>query len=191
MRILVVYDSMHGNTEALARAIGAALAGDARVMRAPDATAAALEGLDLLIVGAPTHGGRPMPSVLAFIDRLPPVQGLPVAFFDTRSEGRSARISGEAASAVPHREGVRHAHLPDAASEAHGALPSPAPRPLAGMAGRYHRRRTSAFVRSYGFSSRGGQPGRADYSEMEHQRSHLNTHRTAPRRASRRGRQGM
>jgi len=98
MRILVVYDSMYGNTEAIAKAIVAALGADARAMRAPDATPSALEGVDLLVVGAPTHGGRPMPSVQAFIDRLTDLKGLRVAFFDTRSEGKFARMFGEAAT---------------------------------------------------------------------------------------------
>jgi flavodoxin I len=98
MRILVVYDSMYGNTEAIAKAVAAALGADARVARAPDADPTALEGLDLLIVGAPTHGGRPMPSVQAFLDALPAVQDRRMAVFDTRSPGRIARAFGEASA---------------------------------------------------------------------------------------------
>ena len=98
MKALVVYDSVYGNTEAIAKAVAAALGADARVARAPDVDPTALGELDLLVVGAPTHGGRPMPSVQAFIDRLTDLKGLRVAFFDTRSEGKFARMFGEAAT---------------------------------------------------------------------------------------------
>ncbi len=98
MRVLVVYDSQHGNTEALAKAIGAALAGDVTVVRARDADVAALEGLDLLVVGSPTHSGRPTPSVQAFLDRAPDLRGVRAAAFDTRMSTRTAEFMGHAAS---------------------------------------------------------------------------------------------
>jgi len=98
MKALVVYDSMYGNTEAIAKAVAAALGADARVARAPDVDPTVLGELDLLVVGAPTHGGRPMPSVQAFLDALPAIQGVAVAVFDTRSEGRFARMFGEASA---------------------------------------------------------------------------------------------
>ena len=55
MNVLVVYASQFGNTERLARAIGAALEGrhNVRVIAAKDARALTGEGLDLLLVGAP------------------------------------------------------------------------------------------------------------------------------------------
>ena len=109
MKALVVYDSVYGNTEAIAKAVAAALGAGARVARAPDVDPTVLGELDLLVVGAPTHGGRPMPSVQAFIDRLPPLQGLPVAFFDTRSEGRFARMFGEASARAAAQLGERGA----------------------------------------------------------------------------------
>ncbi len=126
MRTLVVYDSQHGDTEALARAIGAALAGDARVMRAPDATAAALEGLDLLIVGAPTHGGRPMPSVQAFLDKMPAIQGTAVAVFDTLrhaphvEDGRHLRLRRGQGRRQPQGEGGSCRWAPPRASSSRG-----------------------------------------------------------------------
>jgi len=55
MKALVVYDSVHGNTAQVARAIGEAI--DAEVLHVGDANPASLEELDLLIVGSPTHGG--------------------------------------------------------------------------------------------------------------------------------------
>ena len=58
MRILIVYDSLHGNTEKIAQAIGDALVGEVSVRR-PDGAEGApkVEAIDLLIIGSPTHGG--------------------------------------------------------------------------------------------------------------------------------------
>ena len=97
MKVLIVYDSMYGNTESLAKAMAAAIGGDAKAVRAGEADLSALAGLDLLVVGAPVHGGRPMPSVQAFLDRLPPLQGLRVAVFDTRLTSRLVKVFGYAA----------------------------------------------------------------------------------------------
>ena len=97
MSVLIVYDSMYGNTEALAKAMAAAIGGDVTLSRAGEADLSALAGLDLLIVGAPVHGGRPMPSVQAFLDRLPALQGTRVAVFDTRLTSRMVKVFGYAA----------------------------------------------------------------------------------------------
>ena len=97
MKVLIVFDSMYGNTEALAKAIAAAIGGDVRLSRPGEADLSALAGLDLLVVGAPVHGGRPMPSVQAFLDRLPALQGLRVAVFDTRLTSRFVKVFGYAA----------------------------------------------------------------------------------------------
>jgi len=54
MKALVVYESMFGNTELVARAIGAGLGADAvvNVARAPTNVP---EDVDMLVVGGPTH----------------------------------------------------------------------------------------------------------------------------------------
>ncbi|HKN53625.1 MAG TPA: flavodoxin domain-containing protein [Amycolatopsis sp.] len=56
MRTVIVYESMFGNTERIARAIadGLAVSGGAEVVNVDDAPAD-LTGIDLLIVGGPTH----------------------------------------------------------------------------------------------------------------------------------------
>ena len=97
MKVLIVYDSMYGNTEALAKAVAAAIGGDVALSRPGAVDIATLPGLDLLVVGAPVHGGRPMPSVQAFLDRLPPLQGLRAAVFDTRLTSRLVKVFGYAA----------------------------------------------------------------------------------------------
>jgi hypothetical protein len=58
MYALVVYESMYGNTHAVAEAIGEGLAAGYQVDVVPvaQATGQMLERADLLVVGGPTHG---------------------------------------------------------------------------------------------------------------------------------------
>ena len=58
MRALVVYESMYGNTHRIADAIGEGLSrhGEVAVLTVHEASADRLEGVDLLVVGGPTHG---------------------------------------------------------------------------------------------------------------------------------------
>jgi flavodoxin-like protein len=55
MHAAVVYESMYGNTRAVAEAIGAGLAPYATVLPVEQATPDQLAIADLLVVGAPTH----------------------------------------------------------------------------------------------------------------------------------------
>ena len=56
MRAVIVYESMFGSTRAIAEAIADGLSpSEVRVVRAADADAVVLEGVDLLVVGGPTH----------------------------------------------------------------------------------------------------------------------------------------
>jgi len=88
MKALVVYDSVFGNTEKVAQAIGAALGApeEVSVVRVADVRPEQLAGLDVLVVGSPTRAFRPMPSVSAFIKGLRPdaLRGVRTAAFDTR-----------------------------------------------------------------------------------------------------------
>lgn len=88
MKALVVYDSVFGNTEKVAQAIGAALGSpdEVEVRRVSDATVAQLAGVNVLVVGSPTRAFRPMPSVNGYLKGIPAgsLQGVRVAAFDTR-----------------------------------------------------------------------------------------------------------
>ncbi len=88
MKALVVYDSVYGNTEKIAKAIAGGLAGKAevRLARAGTVAAADIAGMDLLIVGAPTQGGRATPAVQAFLKGIPSggLKNVRTAAFDTR-----------------------------------------------------------------------------------------------------------
>ena len=88
MKALVVYDSIHGNTEKIARAIAEALATGAEVdvLRVGEAKPAQLVGLDLLVAGSPTHGSMASPAMKSWLKALAPssLRGVKVAAFDTR-----------------------------------------------------------------------------------------------------------
>lgn len=88
MKALVVYDSVFGNTEQVAQAIGRALGvpDGVRVRRVGEVQPEELAGLDLLVVGSPTRGFRPTPATTGWLKRLPAqsLQGVRVAAFDTR-----------------------------------------------------------------------------------------------------------
>ncbi|TEU11590.1 flavodoxin family protein [Candidatus Bathyarchaeota archaeon] len=98
MKILIVYDSTYGNTEEIARAIGEAITGEVKVLRVGGADPS--ETFDLLIVGSPTHGGRPTQAIQDFTKRVPALNGAPVAAFDTRLSTSLVKIFGYAAGRI-------------------------------------------------------------------------------------------
>jgi flavodoxin len=102
MKALIVYDSMYGNTEKIAKAIGGAIAGEARVVRVSEVNSAELKTIDLLIVGSPTQGGRATPAIRDFLDKIsePAIKGIKVAAFDTRVSTRVATVFGYAAGRI-------------------------------------------------------------------------------------------
>lgn len=86
MKALVIYDSVYGNTEKVARAIGDALPGEVAVRRVDQVSAVEAEGVDLLILGSPTHGALATEAVRGLLARIgPPARaGARAATFDTR-----------------------------------------------------------------------------------------------------------
>lgn len=88
MNTLVIYDSVYGNTEKIAQAIGRELASHHAVttLLASEVTPQELAGVELLIVGAPTQRFRPTPAVNNFLKSIPKdgLKGVKVAAFDTR-----------------------------------------------------------------------------------------------------------
>lgn len=88
MKGMVVYDSVHGNTEQVARAIAGALGSPEEIetRRMTEVVPEQLAGLDVLVVGAPTHAFRPSPAARQFLQRIPAggLDGVTVAAFDTR-----------------------------------------------------------------------------------------------------------
>ncbi|NUR08233.1 MAG: flavodoxin [Nocardioidaceae bacterium] len=117
MRALVVYESMWGNTRAVAEAVGATLAGrmEVRVADVGEVPAGEVAEYDLVVAGAPTHAfslsrastrqaaleqGAPESSstygLREWIAALPAPTDTRVACFDTRVE-RVRNLPGSAA----------------------------------------------------------------------------------------------
>lgn len=94
MKAIIVYDSLYGNTEQIAQAIGESLTGEVNVMRVGDVKASELKTFDLLIVGSPVHSGRATPAIDALVKQLPAhaLEGKRVAAFDTRFEAEEQGI---------------------------------------------------------------------------------------------------
>lgn len=128
MKILVVYESLWGNTRAIAEAIAEGVRDRAEAAVVPVARVdrAALESVDLVVVGGPTHvhgmtsrmsrrgavddarkKGLPEPTVdgtglREWFDALDPGMGRHAAAFDTRI-GKPKILTGSAAQGIAHR----------------------------------------------------------------------------------------
>lgn len=86
MTYLVLYDSQFGNTQKIAEAIGKGIGADVVVKAAGDTGNIPWSVLKLLVVGSPTQGGRPTPTLQKVFATIP-ANGLAhakVAAFDTR-----------------------------------------------------------------------------------------------------------
>jgi hypothetical protein len=131
MRAVVVYESMYGNTHAVADAIAEGLGGDVEVRPAHDAGGVP-RGVDFLVVGGPTHmhglstalsrkmavsaakedggkvepGATKDPGLRGWLRGLDGA-GLRAAAFDTRGDARaSVTLTGSAARGIGRR--LRH-----------------------------------------------------------------------------------
>jgi flavodoxin len=95
MTALVVYDTKYGNTAKIAQTVAAALANGATSNSIAEVSASSLSGLDLLIVGSPTHGGQPTPEMRAWLETIPArkLAGVQVAAFDTRLSPQSQNFA--------------------------------------------------------------------------------------------------
>ena len=107
MRALVVFDSAYGNTEQIAKEIANGIGvQNVKTLRASEAGAADLSGVELLVVGSPTQGGRPTTAVQNFLKALSSgsLKNIKTAAFDTRitkgGTGTFAKIFGYAANRI-------------------------------------------------------------------------------------------
>lgn len=121
MRSLVVYESLYGNTKAIADAIASGLErhGPVTVSSVPDIAGIDLEEVDLLVVGAPTHAWslprvrtwegaqqrEPDPALFLarqWLEIIPDGHDRPAAAFATRID-KSERLTGNAAKRIARR----------------------------------------------------------------------------------------
>ena len=88
MKAMVVYDSVFGNTEKIAQAIGHALGSpeDVEIVQVGHAKPEQLAGLTLLIVGSPTRKFSSTGATTSFLKNIPRngLKGVKVTAFDTR-----------------------------------------------------------------------------------------------------------
>jgi flavodoxin len=88
MKTLIIYDSVFGNTEKVAHAMGEAFSVNGQIETLPvsQVTMDQLRGPGVLIVGSPTRSFRPTPAISQFLKALPKnhLAGINVAAFDTR-----------------------------------------------------------------------------------------------------------
>ncbi len=87
MKSLIVYFSKFGNTKRIAEAIAETLgtAGQVQVISLDQLTVSDLEGVDLVVMGSPTHRMNLPEAVRPVLETLPRriLRGTPVAAFDT------------------------------------------------------------------------------------------------------------
>lgn len=98
MRALVIFDSVFGNTEKVARAIADALGSGATVeiLQAPKVTPEQLLEYEILVVGSPTRGFRPTEEVTDLLKGIQSkaLKGITVAAFDTRFKADEIESAG-------------------------------------------------------------------------------------------------
>lgn len=128
MSTLMVYESMWGNTRAVAEAVAARLGDDVTVVEVADAPARLPAGLDLLVLGGPTHAfsmsrtstrrsavakgatvGDVAHGIREWLEEVEAGEPVDVATFDTRVAGTMQHLPGSAAKAAGKQ--VRHHHL--------------------------------------------------------------------------------
>jgi flavodoxin len=102
VKALIIYDSVYGSTEEIAKAITGAITCEVRTVRVAEASPADVRSTDLLIVGSPTHGGRPTPAIQGLLDGIADssLNNIRVAAFDTRLSGRLVGIFGYASGKI-------------------------------------------------------------------------------------------
>ena len=127
MNALVVYESMWGNTEAVAGAVAEGLGAAVALRAVTDAPRRVPDDVDLLVVGGPTHAfsmsrpatredaveqgarpGRAARGIREWLDALPASDHLDVATFDTRVT-KVRRLPGSAARKAARE--IRSHHL--------------------------------------------------------------------------------
>jgi flavodoxin len=103
MNVLIIYDTVHGNTEQLAQGMASALApvASVRLEKAAGLTRIDAAAVDLLIVGGPTHRQRMSAPLAALLEATGrgAFQGVRAAAFDTRYR-MPAWLSGSAARRI-------------------------------------------------------------------------------------------
>jgi flavodoxin len=102
MKALVIYDSLYGNTEQIAKAIGGAMGAEAKVVKVGEVKAGDIAPYPYVIIGSPTQGGRQTAAIKAFTESLTAdaLKGKRFAAFDTRLKNVVSKVFGYAAPRI-------------------------------------------------------------------------------------------
>jgi flavodoxin len=113
MKVLIIYDSVHGNTEKVAHAISEGVDNEIKVLKVSEAGSVDLRSYDLVIVGSPTHGGRPTKEMQGYFSDLngTALEGVDVTAFDTRFNAFWVKIFGFAAGRIANVLKSKGGHL--------------------------------------------------------------------------------
>ncbi|MBI5037795.1 MAG: flavodoxin domain-containing protein [Candidatus Kerfeldbacteria bacterium] len=86
MKVVLVYDSVFGNTSKIAHAIYGALGKTAKIIKAWEFQPAMIQSADLVVMGSPINVWRPTKNMLEVFVKLKGVDlsGIAVATFDSR-----------------------------------------------------------------------------------------------------------
>jgi flavodoxin len=88
MNVLVIYDTVFGNTEKIAQQIGSGMQSKAfvQVVKVNDVTPAQIQETDYLIIGSPTRGFKATEGINELVKglTLAQLEGKQIAVFDTR-----------------------------------------------------------------------------------------------------------
>src|SRR4030042_4347191 len=88
MKALLVYDSVFGNTEKVAMAIGKALNSrvNTEICKVGEYKPEQFKDVQMLVVGSPTRAFKPTKPIMDFLNNIPnkTLKGVKVSSFDTR-----------------------------------------------------------------------------------------------------------
>ncbi len=102
MKVLVVYDSLYGNTEKIAKAIGDAITGEVKVLPVGEVYPSEIKANELFVFGSPTHGGKPKATTRDFLNKITAatLEDVSIAAFDTRISTKLVGPLGYAAGRI-------------------------------------------------------------------------------------------
>ncbi len=115
MKALIIYDSMFGNTEKVARALASGLGAAGVevdcVKAAADVDVGGLRAYDMLVIGGPTHKRGFSDAMKTFTERLNDVDVTDMKgfAFDTKQEPRL--LTGSAGKRIEQRMRQRRVHV--------------------------------------------------------------------------------
>jgi flavodoxin len=117
VRVLVVYDTLHGNTAKIAQSIadGLAAAGEVVIRKMADAGRDDLQFADLVVAGCPTHAWSMSRRAKRFFQRLEQLSydGRIAAAFDTKFRSRLAGSAAGKVSRALEKMGFQIIHKPE------------------------------------------------------------------------------